>query len=102
MEQRNKFLEKMVVAARMFRFILFKTARRIYKRPLAKVEGLRIEKDIKVRMRDGISLMVNIYLPEKRGKYPVIMCMTPYGKDEQPEHYDILKIFGVDVGNIPT
>ena len=74
----------------MFGFILKKAAQRIYKKPLPKIDGLRIEKNVKVRMRDGISLMVNIYLPEKNGKYPVIMCMTPYGKDEQPEHYDII------------
>lgn len=102
MEQKNKFLEKIVVAARMFRFILSRIAQHIYKRPLAKVDGLRIEKDVRVRMRDGISLMVNIYLPEKQEKYPVIMCMTPYGKDEQPEHYEILKVVGTDVGDIRT
>ncbi len=30
------------------------------------------------------------------------MCMTPYGKDQQPEHFDIFKVFGIDVGDIKT
>jgi uncharacterized protein len=102
MKPQKKLLENILVAVRMFVFIIKKKAQLIYKKPLPKIDGLRIEKDVKVKMRDGISLMANIYLPEKSGKYPVIMCMTPYGKDEQPEHYDIFKASGIDVGNIKT
>jgi predicted acyl esterase len=102
MNQKKKWLKNIAVASRMLRFIIKKIIQRIFKKPFTKVHGLSIEKDVQVKMRDGISLMVNIYLPEKSGKYPVIMCMTPYGKDEQPGHYDILKVFDEDVGNINT
>ena len=34
---------------------------RIYKKPLPKIEGLRIEKDVQVKMRDGISLLFSQY-----------------------------------------
>jgi predicted acyl esterase len=43
--------------------------------------GIKVEKSIKVKMRDGIKLNVNIYRPEAAGKYPVIFSMTPYGID---------------------
>ncbi len=102
MKKRAKIFENIIATARMLLFIIQKKMQRIYKKPLPKIEGLRIEKDVHVKMRDGISLLVNIYLPDKVGKYPVIMCMTPYGKDEQPEHYDILKITGIDVGDFKT
>lgn len=59
-------------------------------------------KDVGIPMRDGIRLMGNIYMPDNPGKYPVIIAMTPYGKDQQPERFDIFKIFGVDVGEIRT
>jgi putative CocE/NonD family hydrolase len=98
----NTFFKNITRAPGMFRFILRKILRQIYKKPLPEISGLRIQKDVRVKMRDGISLLVNIYLPEKTGKYPVIMCMTPYGKDEQPEHYEILRVFGEDAGNIST
>lgn len=31
-------------------------------------------------MRDGVNLAANIFLPEKPGKYPVIVERTPYGR----------------------
>ncbi|MCE5316088.1 MAG: CocE/NonD family hydrolase [Parachlamydia sp.] len=39
-----------------------------------------IEKDVKVSMLDGIALYADIYRPEKRGKYPVMIARTPYNK----------------------
>ena len=102
MKRIRKLFKNMTVAARMFRFIIQKKTQQIYKKPLPAIDSLRIEKDVKVEMRDGISLTANIYLPESIGKNPVVKCKTPYGKDEQPEQYDIFKIAGVDVGNIKT
>ena len=34
--------------------------------------------DIKTPMRDGVLLSSDIYLPQKEGKYPVILQRTPY------------------------
>ncbi len=50
-------------------------------------EGLTIEKDVKVAMPDGVKLACNIFRPEKPGKFPVIMVVTPYGKDQTPPTY---------------
>ena len=37
--------------------------------------------DRMVTMRDGVDLCVNIFRPRQPGRYPVIIAMTPYGKD---------------------
>lgn len=39
-----------------------------------------IERDVKVPMLDGILLSADVYKPEKRGKYPVLVARTPYNK----------------------
>ena len=33
-----------------------------------------------IPMRDGVKLSTDIYLPEGTGKFPVLVCRTPYGK----------------------
>jgi hypothetical protein len=40
-----------------------------------------MEKDVPVKMRDGITLYVNVFRPNKPGKFPVIMSACVYGKD---------------------
>jgi uncharacterized protein len=44
--------------------------------------GIRAEKDVKVPLRDGVHVAVNVYRPEGPGRYPVVMCAHPYGKDQ--------------------
>src|SRR3989338_568954 len=46
--------------------------------------GMRIEKDVLVTMRDGVRLASNVFRPDKPGKFPLILAMTPYGKDQTP------------------
>lgn len=46
--------------------------------------GLLAEKDVMVAMPDGVRLACNVYRPDKPGKFPVILSMTPYGKDQTP------------------
>jgi putative CocE/NonD family hydrolase len=41
--------------------------------------GLRILRDVKVPMRDGIRLSVNIFLPDTEGRFPTIFERMPYG-----------------------
>jgi putative CocE/NonD family hydrolase len=43
-------------------------------------EGMICEYDVTVKMRDGIKIYVDIFRPEKEGKYPVIISWSPYGK----------------------
>lgn len=45
------------------------------------VPGMLFEHDVPVAMNDGAKLRINIYRPDKPGRYPVLMLMGPYGKD---------------------
>ena len=45
-----------------------------------KAGGMIIEWDATVTMRDGVKIYVNIFRPEKEGKYPTLVCWGPYGK----------------------
>jgi len=45
-----------------------------------KAEGIICEYDIAVAMRDGVKIYVDIFRPEKEGRYPVLIAWSPYGK----------------------
>ena len=51
--------------------------------------GVRLEESVRVAMRDGIRLAVDIYRPEQDGKYPALLSLAPYSKDIQrkPPHW---------------
>lgn len=40
----------------------------------------RVEKNVFVPMRDGVRLMADVYRPDARGSYPVLVTRTPYGR----------------------
>jgi len=40
-----------------------------------------MEKDVPVRMKDGATLYLNVFRPEKEGKFPVVISADVYGKD---------------------
>lgn len=46
--------------------------------------GVRFERDVEVKLRDGVVLRVNVFRPEGDGRYPVILSAHPYGKDALP------------------
>ena len=95
-------LSKLSIAVNMIGLKLRKLARAIHRQPLQPIPGISVTRNIAVPMRDGIHLMVNVYRQDRPGKHPVLICMTPYGKDEQPEHYELLKAAGIGAGNIQT
>lgn len=41
------------------------------------------EKDVYVPMRDGVRLCVDIFRPDKEGKFPVLLAYSAYGKNTQ-------------------
>ena len=49
--------------------------------------GVRIERDVPVRVRDGTTLRVSVFRPQLDGaaRFPVLMCAHPYGKDALPK-----------------
>ncbi len=53
-----------------------------YSRPPSH-EGLIAEKDVRVEMRDGVALSVDIYRPDTDEKLPVLLAFAIYNKDVQ-------------------
>ncbi len=48
---------------------------------------LRIERDVAVMTRDGTRLSANVFRPRAPGRYPVVMTITAYHKDDGPRRY---------------
>jgi hypothetical protein len=44
---------------------------------------IKDERDVKVPMRDGVKLAVNIFRPDADGEFPALLSMSPYGKEIQ-------------------
>jgi predicted acyl esterase len=52
----------------------------VYPQPVP--EGARLEKDIYVKMRDGVKIAVDIYRPARgKGPWPVILAYSPFQKE---------------------
>jgi len=64
--------------------------------------SIAIERDLAVPMRDGVHLFANLFKPEAGGAYPVIMSVTPYGKDKLPDRLTafFMRLSGVRFGNL--
>jgi predicted acyl esterase len=61
-----------------------------------------IERDVAVPMRDGVRLFANLFRPTADGPHPVIMSVTPYGKDKLPDRLAALfmRLAGVKFGKL--
>ena len=44
---------------------------------------MKIEKDIYIKMRDGIRLAADIYRPDSDEKFPALLAFSPFGKELQ-------------------
>jgi putative CocE/NonD family hydrolase len=42
--------------------------------------AVKIDFDVRVKMRDGVELSADLYRPEAEGRFPVILSRTPYTK----------------------
>lgn len=49
--------------------------------------NLVVERDVAVRMRDGVILRADIFRPRGSGRFPVLVYRTPYGKQAATETY---------------
>lgn len=52
-------------------------------------ESVVVEKDVMAIMSDGVKLACNVYRPKQEGRFPVILGMTPYCKDQTPPAYHL-------------
>jgi predicted acyl esterase len=48
---------------------------------------MKVEKNVYVPMRDGVRLAVDIYRPDAPGNFPVLLSISPYGKEIQTLPY---------------
>ena len=44
------------------------------------VHSIRVDKDVPVKMRDGVTLRADVYRPDDSDKHPAIVVRTPYNK----------------------
>ena len=44
------------------------------------VNSIRVDKDVPVKMRDGVTLRADVYRPDDSDKHPAIVVRTPYSK----------------------
>lgn len=42
--------------------------------------GMRIDRDVPIRMDDGVVLLADVFRPAAKGRYPVVMTHGPYAK----------------------
>jgi len=63
---------------------------------------ITIERDVAVPMRDGLRLLANLYRPAVEDPCPVIMSVTPYGKDKGPDRVTnfFMRLSGVKFGKL--
>jgi putative CocE/NonD family hydrolase len=46
----------------------------------AAAASVRVDRDVAIAMRDGVTLRADIYKPARGGPFPVLVFRTPYGK----------------------
>jgi len=61
----------------------------VYVRSPQPPAGATLDEHVYVAMRDGVRLCVDLYQPQKAGRYPVLLSLSPYSKDiqQQPPHW---------------
>jgi putative CocE/NonD family hydrolase len=47
---------------------------------VAALVDIRVERNVAVPMRDGTMTRADVFRPEPEGRYPVLLCRTPYDK----------------------
>lgn len=46
---------------------------------------MKIMKNVRIPMRDGVHICADIYLPDTGGKLPALLALSPYGKELQAQ-----------------
>jgi len=54
-------------------------------------ERIRVEGNVAVPMRDGVTLYADVYRPARDGRFPVIVVRTPYGKQRDGVHEALIQ-----------
>lgn len=63
--------------------------------------GLRVEYDVPVELRDGTTIYIDLLRPDTDGEYPVLVSWAPYGKHHpESKHQDNLPGSGVSSADL--
>ena len=49
--------------------------------------GVAVERNVPVKMRDGVILRADVHRPDRGGQYPVLVSRMPYGKSGNLDRY---------------
>ena len=44
---------------------------------------MKVKRDVAIPSRDGVTIAADIYYPDSSERFPVLLGMSPYGKDVQ-------------------
>jgi len=47
------------------------------------IHKIKTEKNVYVKMRDGVKVAVDVHRPDAKGKFPALLSMCPYSMDVQ-------------------
>jgi predicted acyl esterase len=63
---------------------------------------VKFKRDVAVVMRDGVRLFANVFRPDDGAPHPVVLSVTPYGKDNMPDRLGTLfmRLAGVRFGRL--
>ena len=66
------------------------------------MKSITVNRDLIVTMRDGVRLFANLFKPTADRPYPLIMSVTPYGKDKLPDRLAnfFMRLSGVKFGKL--
>jgi len=53
--------------------------------------------EVKIKMKDGVELATDLYIPKGKGKHPAILIRTPYNKSSDAGVAKAFKTFGIAV-----
>ena len=78
-----------------------KSPRKEMSQPIYKVKA---DRNVHVKVRDGVSLIVDVFRPDADGKFPALLALSPYGKEMQsvvpPQgHESFMAIGSQEAGN---
>jgi predicted acyl esterase len=78
--------------------------RTVQRQPRSKriTRDVTLERDVSVRMSDGVQLVANVFHSFEPRRAPVVMSVTPYGKDTLPDRRGMLfmRLSGVRFGQL--
>jgi uncharacterized protein len=62
---------------------------------MTREQGMIVERDVAVPMRDGVRIFIDLHRPEKKGKVPALVAWSAYGKHRPFQYEYFLKEGGV-------